>query len=1223
MDKILEQLNLNIQQNEKAINKQFTAIKNSKLEIKKIEKANGKALMKVNKIKIAEISKMLNKSKRSSNMKIMNQNKKISKLLDAIKATNNEIHAKKQSVIEVLFYSLKDTNKLNYNTQNAQFDSQGFKFNLGLKMEGIHIENSKINQYNINHFYNITDNSNEFVRTFVNKIKAVGVYEDDRIMNYEQSPAIEGFIITNKAILNKPNAVNFINSKYKADGNKMINTHYTKYITNLKATSFKDLLVIDHCQYVKDNYRPASCLLTAIINKFRDRFETTMKISGPKETKRRFKELTYSHLCELFEIPDTPSDCEVSLRTVIDKFFMKYNWTGLYVYSPFMELLYKKEPTTTNDNDDMVMRVIVKDNHIYEINDKLKQLQQQVNNEDDERKLLKVSDKYNVNDKDKNVEELKEVYCIDIDNIFETIKINIDVEGLKQLIIITPFDLSKILVKLIEYQYTPKVFYNSFLYKISIFTNDKNISIQTCDQNPMYGQLVQFENLEEYKAYNNAYDQVYKNIIKKEYISESHESVMEIEDTYKIRPALGHFCKEEELISVPMNALDENKAYTECIQTITQVPIFNYFDVYQIYDGHEIKDLSYYIIEVLEENVESALLFASKYSRSYGYILKACDIKYKILYFRQPLKTEAVEFKTSIDELYNNTSVCVEMKKNIVNKISGMLELKTNKNHLTKVFESYDEANHYAIKYDGKLLPVMTNLYTEQDIFCNFDNCLKTTIMSSNKTHCYLVNVKEEKRLVNGLSPIKDMIYLSQRLKMYNLYKKMISNGLVVLGCKTDCLFYQGSDKIIKSKFKLSKRIGEYKIEEAKYIPTKKLSLESNELITITDYSKVNTKSFDDEKDTETINKYIDSKKRVLIKGLYPGVGKSTMAKNYDTNALFILPYNRLCQNLKSDGYDAITFSKAFGLYKDDVELVNIKQYDLSEFDTIVFDEALLYTPERLKRLDKLMNTYPDKTFMSTGDTQQRNPIGFDDSEYLQLCMNIIFRDQVVLKDIKRLVNKSDIERWHKLKKDIFNTKMSVEEICKTHKLNMIHKMDDVKTEKNICYFNFRCDVVNHHVHKKVLKYENNFFEGMDVICRKYDKGKNFVINTNYIYKIKKITKADIKIIDEVDEVEYKLPIGMLSTHLKPAYAMTCDSVQGLSFEEDEKVTVFDANLPYTDRKYLWTAITRARKLDNVFIYIHSAPEVERFTDSKIKQYFKFKCDNYKQQDKKVNRTWD
>ena len=138
-------------------------------------------------------------------------------------------------------------------------------------------------------------------------------------------------------------------------------------------------------------------------------------------------------------------------------------------------------------------------------------------------------------------------------------------------------------------------------------------------------------------------------------------------------------------MSTPLNALDESRAYTECLQSITQIPIFSYFDVYQVYDNHEIKDLTYYEVEVLEDNIESALLFGSKYSRTFGYILKACDIKYKILHFRQPLKiADNINFKDTIEQLYANNNVSSDMKKNIVNKITGMLELKTNKNHLTR-----------------------------------------------------------------------------------------------------------------------------------------------------------------------------------------------------------------------------------------------------------------------------------------------------------------------------------------------------------------------------------------------------------------------------------------------------------------------------------------------------------------------------------------------------------
>ena len=54
--------------------------------------------------------------------------------------------------------------------------------------------------------------------------------------------------------------------------------------------------------------------------------------------------------------------------------------------------------------------------------------------------------------------------------------------------------------------------------------------------------------------------------------------------------------------------------------------------------------------------------------------------------------------------------------------------------------------------------------------------------------------------------------------------------------------------------------------------------------IIIPNFENINIKTFDDEYDTKTINEYLKTHNRVLIKGLYPGVGKSTLAKNYDKN---------------------------------------------------------------------------------------------------------------------------------------------------------------------------------------------------------------------------------------------------------------------------------------------------------------------------------------------------
>lgn len=116
-----------------------------------------------------------------------------------------------------------------------------------------------------------------------------------------------------------------------------------------------------------------------------------------------------------------------------------------------MTLLYRHE--AENAERSVVLRIIIKDKHVYEINDNVKQLQQMVNYEDDERDKLKVSDKYRIIEK---TADIKEVYCVDLQEILESVKINSEVKELKYLVIITPASLSEILVKIIESGYTQK-----------------------------------------------------------------------------------------------------------------------------------------------------------------------------------------------------------------------------------------------------------------------------------------------------------------------------------------------------------------------------------------------------------------------------------------------------------------------------------------------------------------------------------------------------------------------------------------------------------------------------------------------------------------------------------------------------------------------------------------------------------------------------------------------
>ncbi len=172
----------------------------------------------------------------------------------------------------------------------------------------------------------------------------------------------------------------------------------------------------------------------------------------------------------------------------------------------------------------------------------------------------------------------------------------------------------------------------------------------------------------------------------------------------------------------------------------------------------------------------------------------------------------------------------------------------------------------------------------------------------------------------------------------------------------------------------MSSNIGEYKLETKKYLPTSSITVELNDLcnvpniddkIILQNFDTVNIKTFENEYDTKTINEYLKTHQKVLIKGLYPGVGKSTLAKNYDNNALFVCPYNTLCQQLRIDNYNAITYSKLFGLVGSDEEMKNLKKFNIDEYNTIVFDEIFLYEPKRLKRIAEIMNRYPEKHFIA------------------------------------------------------------------------------------------------------------------------------------------------------------------------------------------------------------------------------------------------------------------
>lgn len=139
----------------------------------------------------------------------------------------------------------------------------------------------------------------------------------------------------------------------------------------------------------------------------------------------------------------------------------------------------------------------------------------------------------------------------------------------------------------------------------------------------------------------------------------------------------------------------------------------------------------------------------------------------------------------------------------------------------------------------------------------------------------------------------------------------MIKNNIKVYGIRTDCFYIEkGKKKEDMKDIKFGSEIGDYKIERGKMLPDNKIIMKQNELIQFENFNDVKIKIFKDEKDTKKINNYLKNNKRVFIEGEFPGVGKTQICKNYDKNALFVCPYNKLCQNMRRDKLESMTYNK-------------------------------------------------------------------------------------------------------------------------------------------------------------------------------------------------------------------------------------------------------------------------------------------------------------------------
>ena len=1009
---------------------------------------------------------------------------------------------------------------------------------------------------------------------------------------------------------------------------------YINYTKNNKATTFNDLFNVPKTDYVQENYKANSCFLNILVNTYRKSFEKCKhyKFNG-----------TYEDFCDLLDIDMKNDNIGITINKSLD-FFKKFS-LGLTVLGVFGKIsVFKPEKINKNINP-RNLYLVVYNNHCYQLNEDLKSIEQKFAEWKTDSHIKKEIDGLDFGLKaDYFIRDVKDVkykvtYIESLDDILQDIRDSDDADDEEIRRYVYTDDLKVLLMDMITSKpsYIPDIQFKnrriiSLKFKIGKIVGV--IETQALAIDDYYVMLP----ADSYEAYHTASDKLYSQLLVSEHVSNYHPRNIEIQNKYLIRPMVGYF-NNNTVCNIKYNGLDTRKAYTSDFMDIEFYPVFSYFDVWREYDNHVVEDYSQYLVMVHSKKNDfcSVLLFPKTVCRVYGYKLnRISNVQYKVLQYLRPSKLVPSNSKKLIQELWDSEisktkSIDSQCKKDIFNVISGLLEKKYNEKSFTKVFKNYDEACYY-----------QTKLGEQSDIVCITDDKYdgKYDEMFDEKSdRAFILNKTVKKDLQSGFLPIKDLIYEIRSLKNYQTCVKLMENDIEPLGVKTDSILFDISHtETVEKLFDMKDTIGCFKIEHNKELPNTLLQRGSIEMPKIINYDPI-VHPIKDEYNGKEINSVL-KQHNILILATCAGAGKSYCASKYPCEKqLWVCPYNTICLDARKK-YDvtAITLDKLFGWGQHDKEHSARKSFNVSDYDCIVFDEILLHDPYRLMHIKKFMDINPNIKFLATGDAKQNKPIGLDElnnveenigQKYLMQCVNLLFPNQIILHESKRLKNKQDKIKMDKLAKEIFDTKIPVMDLMEKYGFNIISKMEDVKTTKNVCFFNFRCDAVNIFVKNNLItkqysslyKISNvEYWIGMDLICRKSYKDKAIRLFTNYTYKIKALNMKYVTLYEPADDITIKLDTSVLGAHFKYSWASTNHSLQGATL--DEEYTLFDVNTPRVSRNWLYTALTRTNDLSKITIFKHSVADVDRLSKSMMRQYLENKVKNYKLQDQKSGRPF-
>ena len=157
----------------------------------------------------------------------------------------------------------------------------------------------------------------------------------------------------------------------------------------------------------------------------------------------------------------------------------------------------------------------------------------------------------------------------------------------------------------------------------------------------------------------------------------------------------------------------------------------------------------------------------------------------------------------------------------------------------------------------------------------------------------FMLNVSDTQKLTEGFRLIKEMIFQNHNVTMFEAYKALQAKKAKVSSVKRDACTVHRDDldlvighryigRWMKGALDIGKGIGQWKVEGEKHInfPVDKYKYKFNEFIEISKLEDADVE-VEDEWDTAGICKKLELCSPCIIKGKYPGIGKSYIAEHF------------------------------------------------------------------------------------------------------------------------------------------------------------------------------------------------------------------------------------------------------------------------------------------------------------------------------------------------------